>query len=140
MLRLRVGGGAAVVALTFALDARGRGLQRGDGLAADRAARGELGGALEALDRADGGGTELAVDLDGEAGLAEGLLQFADIRSAGAGAQGAVAEMRAVVRLASAAGAATVPKHRATAKTDMARRRIDGGTTAGTPFFGRLRG
>src|SRR4051812_35755253 len=43
-------------------------------------------------------------------------------------------------RFATAVGAETVPRHRATAKTDTTRRRIDGGTTAGTPFFGRLRG
>src|SRR6185312_14977998 len=43
-----------------------------------------------------------------------------------------------VERFATAAGAATVPQHRAAATTDMAIRRTDGGTTAGTPFFGRL--
>src|SRR3954468_2402993 len=87
-------GGAAVLFADVRARARGRRSQGGDGLAADRAARGEVRGALEALDRADGGGTELAVDRDGEAGLAQGFLQLADIGSAGAGPEGAVAEVK----------------------------------------------
>src|SRR4029079_11749964 len=45
-----------------------------------------------------------------------------------------------VDRLATAAGAVTAPQHTAAATTDTTKRRNDGGTTAGTPFFGRLRG
>ena len=39
-------------------------------------------------------GPNCAVDLDAEARLAESTLQFADIRTAGAGPEGPVAEMR----------------------------------------------
>ena len=39
-------------------------------------------------------GPELPVDPDAEARLAESLLEFADIRAAGAGPEGPVAEMR----------------------------------------------
>src|SRR4029079_1552188 len=45
-----------------------------------------------------------------------------------------------VARLATAAGALTTPQHTAAATSDRTKRRNDGGTTAGTPFFGRLRG
>src|SRR3954449_1565128 len=41
-------------------------------------------------------------------------------------------------RLATAAGAATAPQQSRTARTDRRKRQADGGTTAGTPFFGRL--
>src|SRR3954447_20285632 len=65
------GGAAADVG---ALAASGR-FQRRDRLAPDRPARRELGGALEALDRADGARPEVTVDRDGEPCLAKSLLE-----------------------------------------------------------------
>ena len=66
----------------------------------------EAGGALEALDDPRVAVAELAVGLDLEAGLAERLLQLADVGARRAGAQGAVTEVRrlAAARQAAAAG------------------------------------
>src|SRR3954465_2845623 len=94
-LALLVGAGRVEAAADVGAPALQRRLQRGDGLAADGAAGGQLRGALEALDRADGRGAELPVDLDGEARLAQGLLELADVLAAGAAAQRAVPEVRA---------------------------------------------
>src|SRR4029079_13029756 len=87
------GGGGAAVGDVRARALRGR-LQGGEGLAADRPARRGLGGALEALDGAHRGRTELPVGLHPEARAAQGLLQFLDVRAAGADPEGAVAEVR----------------------------------------------
>ena len=55
-------------------------------------------GALEALDRAQRAGAEVAVHLDLEAGLPERLLELAHVGPGGAGAQRAVAKMRRLGR------------------------------------------
>src|SRR3954453_5938264 len=85
------GGRAAVLAGDVGAAGASGGLQGRDRLAADGPARGERGGALEDLDRLNGRRTEPAVDLDGEAGLPQGLLKLTDIGPAGAGAKRAVA-------------------------------------------------